>query len=118
MDKKIKEVGGNAIARDVVLAAIDELKYFTPKKNQQHVLDHFYNSRFFLMNQPPGSGKSMTIGFCMAKKLQENPTHKVLIIVPQTLIAKSFGKTMLKYSDNSIIEWDILHNFCIDTRIY
>lgn len=86
-----------------------------PRNNQQYVMDRHMYAKYLLMIQPPGSGKSMTIGFCMAQRLTENPNEKVIITVPQTMISKSFGKTILRFPEDDI-EWDISNNLCVNTK--
>ena len=48
----------------------------------------------------------------MADRLKNNPNMKVVIAVPQTFIAKSFGKMILQYDDGTQINWDCFHDLC------
>jgi len=89
-----------------------DLKVFKMWKNQREIYDNFKNDNFFIMSQPPGAGKSTTIRFVAADLLRENPNLKIVIAVPQTLIAKTFSKIFLEYPDGSQVEWDIIHNLC------
>ena len=89
-----------------------DIKVFSMRGNQSEVFNNFRDSIRFLLTQPPGSGKSAIINFIMAYRLLHSKDHKVIIAVPQTLIAKSFGKAILKYDDGSIIHWDILNDLC------
>jgi len=86
--------------------------YLRMRNNQFNVYDEKRDSRNLLLNQPPGSGKSVTVAFCMGKRIENNPNEKVLIVVPQTFIAKSFKNLLLRYEDGSEIHWDIHKDFC------
>jgi superfamily II DNA or RNA helicase/uncharacterized protein YdcH (DUF465 family) len=76
-------------------------------------MENFYNSKYFQLIQPSGSGKSITISYVMSKRLLENPKLKLVITVPQTFIAKTFGRMIFNHN-GQIIEWDIFHDLCKD----
>jgi superfamily II DNA or RNA helicase len=82
-----------------------------PRKNQIEIMENHYNSNYFQLTQPPGSGKSTIIAYVMSKKLLENPNLKVIVIVPQTNISKTFGRMVFNH-DGKYIEWDCYHDLC------
>lgn len=86
------------------------------RKNQFKVYTKYGSYKFVIVSEPTGSGKSTTIKFVFAMRLTEDENHKLLIAVPQSLIAKSFGRTLLKYPDGKEIEWDIGLNLCQDIK--
>ncbi len=114
VDTKIK-INNNDRSVATKFAWNGDKRICIPRNNQQDVMDRHMYAKYLLMIQPPGSGKSMTIGFCMAQRLTENPNEKVLIAVPQTMISKSFGKTILRLQDDDV-EWDISNNLCVNTK--
>jgi len=85
--------------------------FIIPRKNQIEIMEKHYNSKYFQLIQPPGSGKSVTISYVMLKKLMDNPNLKLIITVPQTFISKSFGRMVFDYNGLKI-EWDCTHNLC------
>jgi len=92
-----------------------DISIYKMKPNQKEVFTKYKNSQYFILSEPPGSGKSTTIRFVANKLLQENPNLKVVIAVPQTLISRTFNKTFLEYPDGNQSEWDIGHNLCDST---
>lgn len=89
--------------------------------HQQRVYENYSNENNVIIQHPGGSGKSTTIRFVHGRKVHEDNKQKLCIVVPQTLISKSFlppkdkdGKQIplqLQYPDGSLIEWD-LTNLC------
>ena len=88
----------------------------TMRKNQKKVYIKFKGQRFMIVSEPTGSGKSTIIKFVFADRLLKDENHKLLIAVPQSLIAKSFGRTILKYNTRREVEWDIGLNLCQDVK--
>jgi len=67
-----------------------------PRSNQLEISQNYSQSKRFQMIQPPGAGKSICVAYVMAKRLKEDPNLKLVIAVPQTFVAKSFGKMLLQ----------------------
>jgi superfamily II DNA or RNA helicase len=84
----------------------------TIRKHQDYILTNYSDERYFIMNEPPGSGKSTTIKFVMAKRLHRDNEHKLIICIPQTLIIKSFKDINLRYTDGAELDWAIGHDLC------
>ena len=107
---------GKSGTRDLVLSTNDKLEIFKMRNNQLDAYE-YRNSKYFLLIQPPGSGKSVSIAFCMGDRLLNNPKEKVLIVVPQKMIAKTFSKMVLEYEDGTTLNWDIFYNLCQESNI-
>jgi superfamily II DNA or RNA helicase len=109
---KIKEINaiGNVIAVDDNLYT--DINVHKMKANQRTVYDKYCYTQYLVIMEPPGSGKSTTIKFVSTKRLLNDKDHKIIIAIPQTLIAKSFGKVMLEYPDGERYEWDMGSNLC------
>ena len=70
------------------------------------------NEQLAVINAPTGSGKSIVIASIAWKKAANN-NKKVIICVPETLIASSFGKKIkVKLTDGTKIDWDPKTNLC------
>jgi hypothetical protein len=65
-----------------------------------------------IVTQPPGSGKSTLVKFVHAFDLINNPNRKLVIAVPQTVIAKTFRRVVLKYDSGNELEWDVGYDLC------
>jgi len=70
------------------------------------------NVLFRMINAPTGSGKSAEICFLAARELHDNPKRKVVIVVPQTIIAKGFGDARLAYADGRELAWHVSRDLC------
>jgi superfamily II DNA or RNA helicase len=89
-----------------------DLNIKTMRENQRIIFNKYSNSHRLSISEPPGAGKSMTIMFTMAHRLLHQKNHKVIIIIPQTVAIKSFGKEILQFDDGTIFHWDIYNNLC------
>ena len=76
---------------DIKIDQNEDFEIITQRNQQREVFEENRNSKYFQLIQPPGSGKSINVAFVMADRLKNNPNMKVVIAVPQTFIAKSFG---------------------------
>jgi len=45
---------------------------------------------YSIINAPTASGKTLAICWLVARKLEDNPKRKAIIVVPQTIIANGF----------------------------
>ena len=97
---------------DIKIDQNEDFEIITQRNQQREVFEENRNSKYFQLIQPPGSGKSINVAFVMADRLKNNPNMKVVIAVPQTFIAKSFGKMILQYDDGTQINWDCFHDLC------
>jgi len=91
------------------------LKPKTMYKNQRRIFNKYFikkDTKRLLISEPPGAGKSMTIMFIEAYKLLNIPGHKGIIVVPQNLGSKSFGKDTIKFDDGTIFHWNIYNDLC------
>jgi superfamily II DNA or RNA helicase len=112
VEKTIKEINAIGKAIDINFNFKNNIIVNTMRENQKKVYDNYRYTQYLIIKEPPGAGKSTTVKFVFANRLKLNPNHKVLIAVPQTMIAKSFGKTILQYEDGTEIEWDMGKNLC------
>lgn len=112
ISKKVDTLGAHGSAVDLDPQLTSEITVHTMRLNQQEVYDKYGNLQYLVITEPPGAGKSTTVKFVMAKRLLKDKNHKVIISIPTTLIAKSFGRIMLKFPDGEQVEWDMEKNLC------
>ena len=100
-------------SRDIELESFEkeDTLNIIPRKNQIEIMENYYNSRYFQLTQPPGSGKSTIIAYVMSKRLLDDSKLKLVIAVPQTTISKTFGRMIFNH-DGKQIEWDCYHDLC------
>ncbi len=79
---------------------------------QLEVFNTRRNRKNCIVVQPPGSGKSLLICFLNAWDLSQNKAQKVIISLPQNLIAKGFKDVLLKFPDGRVIQWAVGNDFC------
>lgn len=91
---------------------IDNVLVRRMRPNQLHIFNKFSSNSLMIICEPPGAGKSTTIKFVHGKDLFENPHHKLVIAVPQTIIAKTFRRAELQYPDGQRISWDVGLDLC------
>jgi len=89
---------------------------FRMRPIQKRAYEALYGQQFQILNAPTGAGKSLQIIFSSAREMDENPKQKVLIVVPQTIIAKGFGPCTLVYPDGKHLSWDPGYNLCDATE--
>lgn len=77
------------------------------RDNQLFVYENYINEKFMIIRQPPGAGKSALVKFIFATILQANPNLKIVIAIPQNIIASGFWKDTLNYPDRDQIIWEI-----------
>lgn len=72
------------------------------------------NAQYLLLKAPPASGKSRALMYIALDKLHRQGVKKVIITVPEKVIASSFGKTELTAS-GFFADWDPnpKYNLCI-----
>lgn len=91
-----------------VIARDWQKKCFEALKNYQHVI----------INAPPGCGKSRMMDFLSADTIRRNPEFRILITVPQSIIAGEYnekGIQGLRLPDtNEDFVWESAHNYCSD----
>ncbi|MDX1701416.1 MAG: DEAD/DEAH box helicase, partial [Melioribacteraceae bacterium] len=112
VEKTAKAIQAKGTAVDIEIDLTSNIEIHSMKKNQKKVYDDFRFERYFIMIEPPGAGKSTTVKFVLGDRLVKDDNHKVIIAVPQTLIAKSFGQVIIKYPNGKKIEWDMGNNLC------
>ncbi len=85
----------------------EKSKYIQMRPNQLYVYRNHQKSRFMIIRQPPGAGKSATIKFVFADLLQEDENKKIIITIPQNIISSSFGLDYLEYPNRNKITWQL-----------
>jgi len=107
VEKSVAELGASGHVVDVNTVTNTGILIHQIRPNQQYIFDTYRDDPFLVMSEPPGAGKSAAVKFVMADRLVKDPNHKLIICIPQTWIAKSFGHVILEYEDGTQIEWDI-----------
>lgn len=74
------------------------------------------NSQYLLLKSPPASGKSRAMMFLALDKLINQGIKKVVIIVPEMSIGKSFANTsLMQYGFFADWQVDRRYNLCLNT---
>lgn len=75
------------------------------------------NSRNWIITAPPAAGKSFEICSIAADRLKRDEQLRVIIAVPQTIIAEGFRTNKMILPDGTRIEWIIQsgHDLCKET---
>jgi hypothetical protein len=84
--------------------------YFLMKGWQRRAFDVLIGKRFRILNAPMGSGKSVFCCYLAAQEMQGND-QKVIIAVPQTIIANGFRAANLEFPDGSRFIWTLTNQF-------
>lgn len=66
-----------------------------------------FGETYRFLNAPMGSGKTYAICYISAKELEQKIVNKVIISVPQAIIANGFYRANLLYPDGSKLLWEI-----------
>ena len=74
------------------------------------------NCQYLLIKSPPASGKSRAMMYIALDKLRHQGINKVVIIVPEMSIGRSFASTDLT-SSGFFADWQVAHryNLCLNT---
>ena len=83
-------------------------------KDNQRIVYSYKDTPYFILSEPPGAGKSTSIKFVANDLLIENPELRIIIAVPYTVNAKTFGDIVLEYPDGRQAQWTLLNNLCED----
>lgn len=91
----------------------DPLKPIRPRPSQIELINDYVDERYLIVNIPCGGGKSIAIKYMYALALIQNPNLKLIISVPQNIIANGFAwDCKLEYPNGEIIDWKIVNNLC------
>lgn len=85
--------------------ALIEGKWKMPRSWQNRVFAQLENEKDVIINAPTASGKSIAISFMLADILTKNPTERVIIAVPQTIIGDGFRSENLILPNGTKVEW-------------
>jgi len=81
--------------------------YITMRGWQEEAFDTLKDNSLRILNAPMGSGKSLFCCYLAAKEMMDNPKMKVIISVPQTIIAEGFRGGNLELPDGSRCIWSV-----------
>jgi len=70
------------------------------------------HAHWWLVDAPPGAGKSCLICCLAAISLNLNPKLRAIIAVPQNLIGSSFGPKRLNVPGVGVVAWGTNHDLC------
>ncbi len=86
------------------------------RSEQRDAYDKINGHNRAIINMPTGSGKSLLIDVVCAERLLEDPRRKVIICVPQRVIAKGFKLRMrLELPNGQTFDWTVPRNLCAKT---
>jgi len=88
--------------------------FYKLRKWQQTCFAKLRYCRNWIITAPPAAGKSFEICAIAADRLKRDDDLKVIIAVPQTIIAAGFRANKIVLSDGSKIEWVVQpgHDLC------
>lgn len=110
MSNKINGFDWKSSNHSTIIENNDE--YVKERNWQVDCRKQLQNEQLGVINAPTGSGKSIVIASTAWKKAINN-NKKVIICVPETLIASSFGKNIkVKLTDGTKIDWNPKTNLC------
>lgn len=98
---------------ETIVNILGEPPRYSMREAQKEVFNRYRNEDRMIVVQPPGAGKSMLTKFIAMDNLMSNENLKVVICVPQTIIAKTFRETNLLHEDG-VYRWRIGHDLCDD----
>ena len=85
------------------------------RPSQQGAFEALRATSFAILNAPTGWGKSLVLCALAGDELLASPNRKVVICIPQNVIAKGFIRTaQVKLPGGAILNWDVTHNLCSD----
>ncbi len=83
------------------------------KKSQSEAFTELRQHDHAILNAPTGWGKSMVLCALAGDDLLSDKERKVVIAIPQTLIAKGFiHDVSIKLPTGNVLDWTIKHNLC------
>jgi len=91
-------------------------RYYKKNAMQRGAYVKLKGKQYAIINSPPGSGKSTGVEFLGVDHLENNPTLKMIIIVPQTQIGSSFRNCNLQFDDGKRILWKIGNDYCLGDK--
>jgi superfamily II DNA or RNA helicase len=91
-------------------------RYYKMRVMQRGAYEKLKGKQYSIINSPPGSGKSTAVEFLGVDHLENNPTLKIIIIVPQTQIGSSFRDCNLQFEDGKRIQWKIGNDYCLGNK--
>ena len=83
------------------------------KKCQGEAFTELRQHDYAVLNAPTGWGKSMVLCALAGDDLMNDDTRKVVIAIPQTVIAKGFiHDVSITLPNGDVVDWTIKHNLC------
>jgi len=89
--------------------------YFLMRNWQEDCFNQLNHSSYWIINAPTASGKSFGISAIVADNLRDNPNMKVIIAVPQTIIASGFRYNCIQFPNGERVEFVPFHDLCRST---
>lgn len=87
-------------------------EFYTMRNWQNPAFEALKDAHYMILNAPTGSGKSWMMCLLSAFKMQNNPSLRTIISVPQTIIASGFLEAKIQMPTGEKIHWKIKQNFC------
>jgi superfamily II DNA or RNA helicase len=91
--------------------------YYKMREWQVRCFDMLRDSQNWIINAPMAAGKSFQICAIAADRLSRDKNLKVIIAVPQTIIAAGFRLNKLELPDSTRVDWSVApdHDLCRQT---
>ena len=85
------------------------------RASQRGAFEALRDVQFGILNAPTGWGKSLVLCALAGSDLLGNPNRKVVVCIPQKIIAKGFiGANRIMLPGRRLINWDVRHNLCAE----
>ena len=83
------------------------------RDGQKQAFSELQAGHFGILNAPTGWGKSLVLCGLAGDHLLRNARSKVVMCIPQTIIAKGFvGEKKLTLPDGALLDWRVGQNYC------
>lgn len=88
------------------------------RPSQQKAFEELSALDFGILNAPTGWGKSLVLCALAGDELLADPARKIVICIPQTIIAKGFiNKAQIELPNEKLLTWNVRHNLCSDAMV-
>ena len=116
MKKSVKQKGFSCQWKPIKLKpATVKGGFHGPRNWQSEAFKQLQDAQYTILNAPMGSGKSWEMCLLSAHKLQQDPSLRCIIAVPQTIIADGFKYAKLLLPPrNKKLSWCPRHDLCTD----
>lgn len=85
---------------------------YTFLKWQDLAFNDLVDAHRWIVDAPPGAGKSCLIRCLIAHPLSQDAKLRAIVVVPQTIIGSSFGPMRINVAPGFSVDWRTNHDLC------